>query len=79
MKHGEIQIYKGIGTIQQGKNDEGEKCYFYTHFYFGRTHEEDTIKGAREMLDYDEKTAQEIQQAIRVLTRHDYRVFKEVA
>lgn len=79
MKQGEVQIYKGIGTIQMSLNDEGEKCYVYTHFFNGRSYEEDTIKGAREMLDYEEKNAQEIQAAIRVLTRHDYRVFKEVA
>ena len=79
MKANETQIYKGIGTIQMAKNDEGEKCYLYTHFFNGKTYEEDTIKGAREMLDYEEKQAQEIQQAIRVLSRHQYKVFKEIA
>jgi hypothetical protein len=31
------------------------------------------------MLDYEEKQAQDIQQAIRVLSRHNYKVFKEIA
>lgn len=79
MKQGEIVSYKGIGTIQMALNDEGEKCYIYTHFFEGKSYEEDTIKGAREMLDFEEKNAQEIRQAIRVLARHDYRVFKQVA
>ena len=79
MKQGEIVGYKGIGTIQMALNDEGAKCYVYTHFFNGRSYEEDTIKGAREMLDWEEKNAQEIQAAIRVLARHNYRVFKEVA
>jgi hypothetical protein len=79
MKLGEIQSYKGIGTIQMAKNDEGEKCYIYTHFFNGKSYEEDTIKGAREMLDYEEKQAQDIQQAIRILSRHNYKVFKEIA
>ncbi len=79
MKQGEIQSYKGIGTIQMALNDEGEKCYHYTHFFSGKTFEESTIKGAREMLDWEEKNAQEIKQAIRVLTRHNYKIFKEVA
>lgn len=79
MKLNDVQIYKGIGTIQMAKNDEGDKCYIYTHFFNGKSYEEDTIKGAREMLDYEEKQAQDIQQAIRVLSRHNYRVFKEVA
>ena len=79
MKQGEVQIYKGIGTIQMALNDEGEKCYVYTHFFEGKSYEEDTIKGAREMLDWEEKNAQEIQAAIRVLARHNYRVFKQVA
>lgn len=79
MKLNETVIYKGIGTIQMAKNDEGDKCYIYTHFFNGKSYEEDTIKGAREMLDYEEKQAQDIQQAIRVLSRHNYRVFKEVA
>jgi hypothetical protein len=79
MKQGEIQSYKGIGTIQMALNDEGDKCYIYTHFFNGKSYEEDTIKGAREMLDYEEKQAQDIQQAIRVLSRHNYKVFKEIA
>jgi hypothetical protein len=79
MKHNEVQMYKGIGTIQMGKNEDGEKCYFYTHLYLNKTSDDDTIKGAREMLDYYERQAQEIKQAIRVLTGHRYKVFKEVA
>jgi hypothetical protein len=79
MKLNETQIYKGIGTIQMAKNDEGDKCYIYTHFFNGKSYEEDTIKGAREMLDYEEKQTQEIRHAINILSRHNYKVFKEVA
>ena len=78
MKQGEIVGYKGIGTIQMSLNDEGDKCYIYTHFFSGQSYEEDTIKGAREMLDYEERQAQEIKAAISVLNRHNYRVYKEV-
>ena len=79
MKQGEVQIYKNIGTIQMSKTEDGDKCYVYTHFFSGKSYEEDTIKGAREMLDYEERQAQEIQQAIRVLSRHSYKVYKEIA
>lgn len=79
MKQGETQVYKGIGTIQMALNDDGDKCYLYTHFFSGKTFDEDTIKGAKEMLDYEERKAQEIKDAIRVLSRHNYKVFKEVA
>lgn len=79
MKLNETQIYKGIGTIQMAKNEDGDKCYLYTHFFSGKTYDEDTIKGAKEMLDWEEKQAQEIKQAIRVLQGKGYRVFKEVA
>jgi len=79
MKLNDVQIYKGIGTIQMSKNDEGDRCYVYTHFFNGRSYEEDTIKAAKEMLDYEERQAQEIQQAIRILSRHQYKVYKEVA
>lgn len=79
MKLNEIQLYKGIGTIQMVKNDLNEKCYLYTHFYTGKTYEEDTIKGAKEMLDWEEKQAQDVKAAIEVLTRKGYRVFKEIA
>jgi hypothetical protein len=79
MKLNEIQNYKGIGTIQMTLSDEGDKCYLYTHFFNGKTFEESTIKGAKEMLDWEEKNAQEIQTAIRVLSRHNYKIFKEIA
>jgi hypothetical protein len=79
MKLNEIQMYKGIGTIQMAKNEDGERCYLYTHFFSGKTYDEDTIKGAKEMLDYEERQAQEIRSAINILARHNYKVFKEVA
>jgi len=79
MKLNETQIYKGIGTIQMAKNEDGDKCYLYTHFFSGKTYDEDTIKGAKDMLDWEEKQAQEIKQAIRVLQGKGYRVFKEIA
>ena len=79
MKLNETQIYKGIGTIQMAKNEDGERCYLYTHFFSGKTYDEDTIKGAKEMLDWEEKNYQEVQSAIRVLAGRGYKVFKEVA
>jgi hypothetical protein len=79
MKVNEIQEYKGIGTIQCVLDDEGRKCYNYTHYFFGQTTTEDTIKGAKEMLDYDQEQAAKIRAAINVLTIRGYRVFKEVA
>jgi len=79
MKQNETQIYKGIGTIQMARNEDGERCYLYTHFFNGKTYDEDTIKGAKEMLDYEEKQAQEIKQAISILKRHNYSVFKQLA
>jgi hypothetical protein len=78
MKANETQIYKGIGTITMSKNEDGEKCYLYTHFFSGKTYEEDTIKGAKEMLDYEERKAQEIKAAIQVLDRAGYKIYKEV-
>ncbi len=78
MKQGETQIYKGIGAITMSKTEDGEKCYVYTHFFSGKSFEEDTIKGAKEMLDWEEKIHQEVQAAIRVLQGRGYRVFKEV-
>ena len=79
MKLNETVIYKGIGTIQMALNDEGSKCYLYMHFASGQIYEEDTIKGAKEMLDWEEKNAQAIQEAIRVLTGRGYKIYKEVA
>jgi len=79
MKQGETQIYKGIGTITMSKNEDGVKCYLYTHFFDGKTYEEDTLKGAKEMLDWAEKQAVDIKQAIYILSRHNYKVFKEIA
>ena len=79
MKLNEIQIYKGIGTIQKSENDLGDTVYLYRHFFTGKTYEEDTIKGAKEMLDREEKQAQEVRQAIEVLSRKGYRIFKEIA
>jgi len=79
MKQNETQIYKGIGTIQMARNEDGERCYLYTHFFNGKTYDEDTIKGAKEMLDYEERQAQEIKQAISILKRHNYSVFKQLA
>ena len=79
MKLNEIQMYKNIGTIQMSKYEDGDRYYLYTHFASGNTSDDDTIKGAKEMLDYYERKAQEIKQAINILSRHNYKVFKEVA
>jgi hypothetical protein len=79
VKQGETQIYKGIGTITLSKNEDGEKCYFYTHFFTGKTYEENTIKGAKEMLDWEEKEALSVTYAIEVLKQKGYKVYKEIA
>ena len=79
MKLNEIQVYKGIGSIQYVNDEYEGKVYLYTHFYSGQTHMEDTIKGAKEMLDWEEKKSQDIKAAINVLTREGYKIFKEVA
>jgi hypothetical protein len=79
MKLNEIQMYKNIGSIQMCKDEDGFRFYAYTHFASGNTSDEDTIKGAKEMLDWEEKNYEEVQSAIRVLSGRGYKVFKEVA
>ena len=79
MKLNEIQTYKNIGTIQMSLDDEGRKVYLYTHGFFNDVGDEDTIKGAREMLDYYERKAQDIRGAINILRGTGYKVFKEIA
>jgi hypothetical protein len=79
MKHNEIQLYKNIGTIQRACDEDGKTFYFYTHNFFGLEHDSDTIKEAKEMLDYYEADAQKIREAIRVLRGKGYKVFKELA
>ena len=79
MKLNEIQMYKNIGTIQMGKDESGKTFYMYTHSFFGQPHDEDTIKGAKEMLDWEEKQAVDVKAAIQVLRRKGYKVYKEVA
>ena len=78
MKQGEIQEYKGIGTIQMIVED-GEKSYVYSHYFFGDRNTEDTIKGAKEMLEWEHGKAREIQSAISVLSSRGYKVYKEIA
>ena len=79
MKLSEIRPYKGFGTIEMTLNEDGRKCYIYNHTFFNNPSEEDTIKGAMEMLDYYERKAQEIRSAIDCLGRNGYKVFKEIA
>jgi hypothetical protein len=79
MKVNEIQTYKTFGTIQCVLDEDGRKCYNYTHTFFGQTSTEDTIKGAREMLEYDQEQAVKIRQAISVLSCRGYKVYKEIA
>ena len=79
MKLNEIQMYKNIGTIQMSKYEDGDRYYLYTHVASGNVYEEDTIKGAKEMLEWEEKNYQEVKEAIRVLAGRGYKVFKEVA
>jgi hypothetical protein len=78
MKLNETQIYKNIGSIQMCKDVDGVRFYAYTHFASGNASDDDTVKGAKEMLDWEEKNYQEVQSAIRVLAGRGYKVFKEV-
>ena len=78
MKHNEIQLYKNIGTIQRSKDEDGKTVYIYSHNFFGLECEDDTIKGAKEMLDYYEAKAVAIKDAIRVLRGSGYKVYKEL-
>ena len=78
MKVNEIQTYKTFGTIQCVLDDEGRKCYNYTHTFFGETTTEDTLKAAREMLEYDQEQAQKIRAAINTLRVRGYKVYKEI-
>ena len=83
MKLNEIQYYKTFGTIQRSTDEDGKTIYLYTHSFFGDNGsvpaDENTIKGAKEMLDYYEAKAQKIQEAIRTLRGTGYKVFKEIA
>ena len=79
MKLNEIQIYKGIGSIQYVNDEYEGRVYVYRHFYTGESSWEETIKGAKEMLDWEEKEAQNVRQSIEVLTRNGYRIIKEMA
>jgi hypothetical protein len=79
MKLNETQMHKNIGSIQMCRDEDGVRFYAYTHFASGNTSDDDTIKGAKEMLEWEEKNYQEVQAAIRVLAGRGYRVFKEIA
>jgi hypothetical protein len=67
MKLNEIQLYKNIGTIQRSKDEDGKTIYLYSHNFLGQESDDNTIKGAKEMLDYYEAKAVKIKEAIRVL------------
>jgi hypothetical protein len=79
MKQGEIQSYKNIGTIQRSTDEDGKTIYLYTHNFFNETSDDNTIKAAKEMLDYYEEKARKIRDAIYTLRGTGYRVFKELA
>jgi len=79
MQLNEIVDYKGIGTIQMCKDEEGQKYYLYTHNFFKEPMDEDTIKGAKEMLDWEEGKAREIRNAISILSSRGYKIYKEIA
>ena len=79
MKKNEIVDYKGIGTIQMLKDEDGRKFYAYKHNFFNQVSDEDTIKGAKEMLDWEDTKASEIRKAIYTLQTRGYKVYKEIA
>ncbi len=78
MKLGEIVEYKGIGTIQMIQDEEGAKAYRYSHYFFKEFSDEDTIKGAKEMLNWEDDQAREIRRAITTLQNRGYKVYKEI-
>lgn len=77
MKANEIQLYKDLGTIQMVL-DQGKKWYISTHRFFNEQDEAETLKEARENLEYQEERAREVQAAISLLNRFGYKVYKEV-
>jgi len=79
MKLNEIQTYKHFGTIQMSKDEDGKTFYLYNHSFFNQPSDENTIKGAKEMLDYYEEKARKIKDAISTLRGTGYKVFKEIA
>jgi len=79
VKLNEIQMYKNFGTIQRSQDEDGKTIYLFTHSFFNETMDENTIKGAKEMLDYYEEKAQKIRNAIYTLRGTGYKVFKELA
>ena len=79
MKQGEIQSYKHFGTIEMSKDEDGKTIYIYTHSFFNQPSDENTIKGAKEMLDWYEEKARKIKDAIYTLRGSGYKVFKELA
>jgi hypothetical protein len=79
MKLNEIVDYKGIGTIQMLKDEDGKKFYRYRHNYFGEYSDDDTIKAAKEMLEWEDTKASEIRKAIYTLQTRGYKVYKEMA
>lgn len=79
MKLNEIVEYKNMGTIQMALDEDGRKCYNYMHYFFGQHSTEDTLKGAKEMLEYDQEQAVKIRAAISMLSVRGYKVYKELA
>ncbi len=75
MKVNEIQQYKNLGTIKM-IIDEGKRWYISTHHFFNHQDEEQTLKAARENLEYQELRAREVRAAIQLLKQHKYLVFK---
>ena len=75
MKVNEIQQYKNLGTIKM-IIDEGRRWYISTHHFFNEQDEAQSLKAARENLEYQEERAKEVQAAVQLLKRHKYLVFK---
>ena len=79
MKLNQIQYYKNFGTIQRSTDEDGKTIYIYTHSFFNQPSDENTVKGAKEMLDWYEEKARKIRDAISTLKGSGYKVFKELA
>ena len=85
--HGDMVVYKNIGTYHLVSDDgydedndtwyEPEEQHYEVRHFSGLTVTARTVKECKKCLDDFEKTAQEIRQAINLLTVYGYRVVKE--
>ncbi len=78
MKQNETVTYRRLGTIRKSRDEDGEEGYWVSHYWFGNQDWADTLKEAREMLTYQEEQSIRVRDAISLLQRHNYKIFKEI-